>query len=145
MASTLVSTLRPRSPLGAVCATLTVLSMGCSFSDSSVSISKSISSPLASSSRSSSPEDAYEGDVRDYTAAYLKSGGRADELRRELSALAEKHGISDWEQNKATFRGIGAGLAKAGARQVEVDAFKQNLATTDEQARWIQEAFDSAR
>jgi hypothetical protein len=124
---------------------LSALVIGCSFSDSSVSISKSISSPFASSSRSSSPEEAYVNDVRDYTSAYMKSGGRPDELRRELSALAEKHGISDWERNKATFRGVGAGLGKAGARQVEVDAFKQNLATTDEQATWIQEAYDSAR
>jgi len=137
--------LRPRLPIPAVLAALTAVSMGCSLSDSSVSISKSISSPIASSSRSSSPEDAYTNDVRDFTAAYMKSGGRPEELRREISALAQKHGISDWEQNKATFRGIGAGLAKAGAKQVEVDAFKQNLTTTDEQAKWMQEAYDSAR
>lgn len=137
--------LRPRLPMPAVLAALSAVSMGCSLSDSSVSISKSISSPIASSSRSSSPEDAYTTDVRDFTAAYMKSGGRPEELRREISALAQKHGISDWEQNKATFRGVGAGLAKAGARQVEVDAFKQNLTTTDEQAKWMQEAYDSAR
>jgi len=137
--------LRPRLPMPAVLAALSAVSMGCSLSDSSVSISKSISSPIASVSRSSSPEDAYANDVRDFTAAYMKSGGRPEELRREISALAQKHGISDWEQNKATFRGVGAGLAKAGARQVEVDAFKQNLTTTDEQAKWMQEAYDSAR
>ncbi len=140
----MVATLRPRLSMRVLCATLAVLSMGCSFSDSSVSISKSISSPITSSSRSSSPEGAFEGDVRNYTAAYMKSGGRPEDLRREISALAEKHGVSDWERNKATFRGIGAGLAQAGARQVEVDAFKQNLTTTDEQAKWMQEAYDSA-
>ncbi len=141
----MATTPRPRRHPHALLVALSVLSVGCSFSDSSVSISKSISSPFASSSRSSSPESAYEGDVRDYTAAYMKSGGRPDELRRELSALAAKHGISDWERNKATFRGIGAGLAQADARQVEVDAFKQNLTTTDEQAEWMQEAYDAAR
>ena len=136
---------RPRPFPGVLLAALTAGAMGCSFSDSSVSISKSISSPIASSSKSSSPEAAYTDDVRDYTAAYMKSGGRPEDLRREISTLAQKHGISDWEQNKATFRGIGAWLAKAGARQVEVDAFKQNLTTTDEQAQWMQEAYDSAR
>jgi hypothetical protein len=137
--------LRQRLPMRPGLATLAALLVGCSLSESSVSISKSISSPFASSSRSSSPEAAYTEDVRDYTAAYLKSGGRADELRREISALAAKHGISDWERNKATFRGIGEGLAKAGAPQVEVDAFKQNLTTTDEQATWMQEAYESAK
>jgi hypothetical protein len=136
---------RPPVPGGAVLVALAALSAGCSLAKSSVSISKSIASPFVSSSRSSSPEDAYTDDVRDYTAAYMKSGGRPDELTREISALAKKHGISDWERNEATYRGIGAGLAKAGARQVEVDAFKQNLATTDEQATWMQEAYDSAR
>lgn len=72
--------LRQRLPMRPGLATLAALLVGCSLSESSVSISKSISSPFASSSRSSSPEAAYAEDVRDYTAAYLNSGGRADEL-----------------------------------------------------------------
>jgi hypothetical protein len=107
--------------------------------------SKIVSSPFISSSKSSSPETAYREDVRDYTAAHLQSGGTVDELRRQIGELAAKHGITDWENNESTFRAIGAGLAKAGYRQVQVDAFKKNMASTPEQAEWIQKGFDSER
>jgi hypothetical protein len=107
--------------------------------------SKIVSSPFISSSKSSSPEAAYREDVRDYTAAHLQSGGTVDELRRQIGKLAEKHGITDWENNESTFRAIGAGLAKAGYRQVQVDAFKNNMATTPDQAKWMQKGFDSER
>lgn len=116
---------------------------GCgSLSDSSKSSSKIISSPSTSSSRSSSPETAYREDVRDYTAAHVKSGGGTADLRAEIGKLAEKHGISDWESNEATYRGIGEGLDKAGYGQVEVDAFKKNMADTPQQAEWIQDGYD---
>jgi hypothetical protein len=119
---------------------------GCgSFSDSSKSSSKFISSPITSSSGSSSPEDAYREDVRDYTAAHIKSGGTTADLRTEIGRLAEKHGISDWESSEATYTGVGEGLAKAGYKQVEVDAFKKNMAETPDQAEWIQKGYDSAR
>ena len=115
-----------------------------SFSASSDSISSPFASS-ASSSKSSSPEAAYREDVSDYTAAHLQSGGKPDELRRQIASLAEKHGITDWEHNQSTFGAIGEGLAKAGYRQVQVDAFKKNLAATPEQAEWIQSGFDSRR
>lgn len=121
--------------------TLTLLP-GCSlFSDSS----KSVSSSFASSSKSSSPEAAYREDVSDYTAAHLQSGGQPDELRRQIGSMAAKHGITDWERNEATFQAIGEGLAKAGYRQVQVDAFKKNLTSNPQQAEWIQDGFDSRR
>jgi hypothetical protein len=107
--------------------------------------SKIVSSPFISSSKSSSPEAAYREDVRDYTAAHLQSGGTVDELRRQIGTLAAKYGITDWENNESTFRAIGAGLAKAGYRQVQVDAFKNNMASTPDQAEWMQKGFDSER
>ena len=107
--------------------------------------SKIVSSPFISSSKSSSPEAAYREDVRDYTAAHLQSGGTVEELRRHIGELAAKYGITDWENNESTFRAIGAGLAKAGYRQVQVDAFKNNLAKDPEQAKWIQEGYDEQR
>jgi hypothetical protein len=115
---------------------------GCSLLTSS---SKSSSSPFASSSKSSSPERAYREDVSDYTAAHLQSAGKPDELRRQIASLAAKRGITDWEHNEATFQAVGQGLAKAGYRQLQVDAFKTNLAKEPQQAEWIQEGFDSAR
>jgi hypothetical protein len=119
---------------------------GCgSFSDSSKSVSKIVSSPFTSSSRSSSPEAAYRDDIRDFTAAHVQSGGDAAGLIREIGSLAKKHGITDWENNKSTFQAVGQGLAKAGYRQLQVDAFKKNLASTPEQAKWLQDGYDSAR
>lgn len=120
-----------------------LLLAGCSAS--SKSSSTILSSPSVSLSRSSSPEDAYRSDVRDFTAAHVQSGGTADGLVREIGELAQKHGITDWESHQATFRAVGEGLAKAGYRQVQVDAFKKNLTKTEEQAKWLQEGFDSAR
>lgn len=114
-------------------------------SESSKSSSRILSSPSTSLSRSSSPEDAYRNDVRDFTAAHIQSGGTADGLIRELGELAKKHGITDWESHEATFYAVGEGLAKGGYRQVQVDAFKQNLTKTEEQAKWTQEGYDSAR
>jgi len=107
--------------------------------------SKIVSSPFVSSSSSSGGDQAYREDVRDYTAAHVQSGGTVDELRRQIGELATKHGITDWENNESTFLAIGAGLAKAGYRQVQVDAFKNNMATTPEQAKWMQKGYDSER
>jgi hypothetical protein len=107
--------------------------------------SKIVSSPFISSSKSSSPKGAYREDVRDLTAAHLQSGGTVDELRRQIGELAAKHGVTDWERDKSTFQAIGQGLAKAGYRQLQVDAFKKNLAGNAEQAEWIQNGYDEQR
>jgi len=121
------------------------IASGCSFSASSESISKIVSSPFTSISGSSSPEDDYLNDVRDFTAAHVQSGGDAAGLMREIGTLAGKHGVTDWENDDSTYKGIGAGLAKAGRRQLEVDTFQKNLCTTPEQEKWLQDGYDSAR
>jgi hypothetical protein len=121
---------------------------GCSFSYSSASSSKSSRSSSVSSS-SSSPGHAqrsYENDVRDYTAAYIQSGGKIDAFRRKLAELAERHGLSDWEANLGTYEAIGKGLADADASQVQVDAFKDNLGGGDPaKAAAIQGGYDDAK
>ena len=137
-------TTRVRTSAALLSVALALLPACSSFSASSDSISSPFVSS-ASSSKSSSPETAYRQDVSDYTAAHLQSGGKPDELRRQIGSLAAKHGITDWEHNESTFRAIGAGLAKAGYRQVQVDAFKTNIATNPQQAGWTQDGFDSKR
>ena len=119
--------------------------VGCSFSDSSESISKSVSSPFTSSSRSSGGSDqSYRDDVRDYTAAYVKSGGDFDAFQKQIAKLAAKHGITDWELDTNTFVGIGEGLKKAGATPTELAAWKTNLAGSDlSRANAIQQGYDS--
>jgi hypothetical protein len=125
---------------------LVAFGSGCgSLSKSSKSISTSISSPFASSVRSSSPMDAYKDDVRDFTAAYMRSGGDLSKLRTEVSSVAEKHGVTDWESSKYTYQGIGAGLARAESNQAELEAYKKTIATNDQQAQWMQDGFDSEK
>ena len=94
-----------------------VVLAGCSISASSVSswsLSKSVrsSSHSSDSSSSSSPgaaEEAYREDVSDYTRAYVKSGGDFRAFQSDLARLAEEHGITNWEENPATYAAIGEG------------------------------------
>jgi hypothetical protein len=129
---------------------LFVLAAGCSISES---ISKSVSSPLewssessASSSRSSSPERgaAYRDDVRDFTAAYVQSGGQFDQFQRGLGNVAAKHGVSNWESDDTTYVGVGEGLKKAGVSSTGLTVWKSNLAGSDSsKAAAIQKGYDS--
>ncbi len=116
---------------------------GCSVSESSLSLSnssestshtlESMSDSSVSSSASSQPktDQAYREDVRDYTAAYVMSGGQFDAFQRTLGQLAQKHQITDWEDNRTTFVGIGEGLARANVKGIALDTFKRNLAGSD--------------
>ena len=119
--------------------------LGCSFSASS----KSSSESSASSSRSSSPESKetqYRNDVRDFTAAYLRSGGRQDEFRRRIGDLAKEHGITNWEESLVTYEGIGRGLGKAQASPVEVDMYSANLTNGDtRKAKAIKEGYEAEK
>jgi len=123
---------------------------GCSSSSKSSgsiseSVSRVISSPVASSSNSSSPEKAYRQDVRDYIAAHFVSGGDASTLREQIGKIAAKRGISDWETREATWVAAGQGLADAGFKPIQLEAFKANLATTPEQAQWLEKGYKKAK
>jgi hypothetical protein len=122
-----------------------LLAAGCSFSASS----KSSSESSASSSGSSSPESKetqYRNDVRDFTAAYVKSGGRIDDFKRRLGELAKERGITDWETNLVTYEGIGRGLGKAKVSQVELETYTSNLAGMDPaRAKAIKEGYDAEK
>lgn len=123
--------------LGAVLVTALLLPVGCSFSASSKSSSESSASSSESSSSisaSSSPsvrEDQYRNDVRDYTASYVKSGGRMEDFKKRLGELAKERDITNWEENMATYEGIGRGLGRAKASPVELQAYTTNLAGSD--------------
>jgi hypothetical protein len=131
--------------------TLVVLaSSGCSFSASSAASSESSaasSESSASSSASSSPankEASYRDDVRDYTEAYVKSGGQFDAFQKRIGELAKKHDVTNWEDSMTTYDGIGQGLGRAKVNTAQLDAYKQNLAKGDPQKMAaIQKAYDS--
>jgi hypothetical protein len=125
---------------------------GCSFVDSSESISDSISKSSESSSdssASSSPsekEAAYRDDIRDYTAAYVRAGGQIDLFWRDVGSIASKHGVSNWESDGATYTGIGEGLAKANVTSTEFRVYKQHLTGYDEKKmQEIQNGYDSVK
>jgi hypothetical protein len=103
------------------CALISVAALAavaCSFSDSSKSISNSVSSPFKSSSESSDGDEpapsAYLRDVEASSFACASAGGEPEGLLRELGRVALAHGISDWESVPATYLAIGAGLRRAG-------------------------------
>ncbi len=135
-----------------VAALVAVALAGCSISVSSWSLSKSVrsSSRSSDSSSSSSPgaaERAYRDDVADYTRAFAKSHhGDFRGFQADLARLAEEHGITNWEENPATYAAIGVGLGRAQATDAELMAYKRNLSGGDAaKAAAIQEGFDSAR
>ena len=93
------------------------------------SSSDSSSSPFKSSSKSSSGDDeegekeeekeeketAYQRDVRNYTVEFVRTGGEPDieSFQRDLAAIAEGYGITDWERTEGTFVAIGRGLGES--------------------------------
>jgi hypothetical protein len=112
------------------------LLVACSFSDSSGSFSDSsegvfdiASSPLTSSSDSSQTEqEKYENDIADYTAEFVHStSATLDAYRAHISEIAEKHSITNWENDRPTFIGIGKGLRKSGIGQPQISAFTESL------------------
>jgi hypothetical protein len=112
---------------------LTATLSGCSIS---ASLSDSVSSPFkwssdSLSSSSKGAKESYQSDIRDYTEAYVKSSSNPDDFKKGLASVANKHGISNWEADEATYTGIGAGLAKAQASEMQVEVYKTNLSQGD--------------
>jgi hypothetical protein len=106
---------------------------GCSKSStsqaSSESSSRSSTSSTSSSgsSGSSSGPSRYERDVRDYTEQFVLSGGDFGSFRLQLGKIAEKHGVTNWEQDRDTFEGIGRGLKKARVSGERLDQLEKEL------------------
>jgi hypothetical protein len=130
-------------------AAIVVLTQACSFSASSKGSSESSSDSSASSSRSSSPESAesqYKSDVREYTAAYMKTGGQFDAFRRGIGDIARKHNITNWEDNPVTYEGIGQGLGEGGATELQLKAYMDGLAGQDAAKRAaMQKGYDAKK
>jgi hypothetical protein len=142
----LFSRLRSATALAAVAALLA--GTGCSFSKSSKSSSKSISSPFVSSSKSSqSDESKYRAEVEEYAAASVRAGGSgADVFQKGISKLAEQRGISDWESSPNTWQSVGRGLAKSELSEAEALAFAMSWSDGDDaQMALMREAFEKAR
>ena len=122
---------------------------GCSFSESSESISDSTSSIFSSPSSLSGKDKKYQNDIADYTMAYVKSSPSSanyDSFQKGLSDIAENAGITNWDQDSSTYRGIGKGLKKANVEGVAYDTYKKNFAGGDaKKMDDIQEGYDSEK
>lgn len=135
-------TARRASPLVTALAIVLCFSLGCvsksSTTQASVeSSSKSLSSPFKWSSSSSSDDDeqtqddAYRRDVRDYATSFGVSDGDARAFQRDLSEIAETHGVMDWENHEGTYLAIGGGLARADLDNHRFERLAIELANED--------------
>jgi hypothetical protein len=127
---------------------LAAAGFACSFSYSSKSISDSVESSSESSSSSSpeSNESKYRHDVESYTQAYVVSGGSQTAFQSGLSDLARKRGITDWESDDNTWRGIGRGLGRTKIDNVQLAVYEKNWAGDDPQkVELIRKGFGEVR
>lgn len=120
---------------------------GCSFSDSSGSLSDSTSSIISSPFSISDKDKKYQNEVSDYTMAYVKSSSaEADysSFLKGLSDIAAEKGINNWDQEPKTYIAIGKGLKKAGVEGIAYETYKKNFAGSDEEKMQnIQEGYES--
>ena len=66
--------------------------------------------------------------------------------KRRLGELARERDVTNWEENTATYEGIGRGLGKAQASPVEVQTYTTNLAGSDpKKAEAIQKGYEAER
>ena len=136
-----------------------VLGVGCSKSSttqaSSESSSSIVSSPFKSSSKSSGGDDekaeeqeetAYQRDVRDTTARFATSEEPLPSLQRDLSAVAETYGVTDWERLDATYVAIGRGLAVSQSPEARVQELAVAMANEDfRKLELIRRGFETSR
>ena len=115
-----------------ICCSFYMLQTGCSISysleKSSDSVSASLDSITSISTSSSGGEEekvsvtatVYEEDVAAVTVLYVSSEKNNDDYLRQITSIAKKHGISDWEQDSSTFVGMGKGLRRAGVAEASI-------------------------
>jgi hypothetical protein len=101
-----------RSVVG-LCGALVLASLCGCFESSTLQASFESSSNSSSSCSGSDKKDsAYQRDIRDYTATYAATGGDPERFQHDLGAIAESHGVTDWEADPATLVAIGRGLER---------------------------------
>lgn len=137
---------------GAICSALlgiTVFINGCSFSESSESLSDSTSSIISSPSSLSGKNKKFQNEIADYTVAYIKSSQSSvgyDTFFKGISEIAAKEGITNWEQDSSTYKGIGKGLKKAEVEGVAYETYKKNFTEGDaDKMSDVQSGYDAEK
>jgi hypothetical protein len=127
---------------------LAAAASGCGMlSDSSRSLSKSVSSPLRSSGSSSDQQDlAYMREIRDFSFGYAKSGGDPQAFSRGIGSLAHRHGVTDWHSDPETCTAVGQGFRAAGLDRTTARRFNENLVRPGTRcADWIRNGYEDLR
>ena len=107
----------------------------------------SLSNSLASISGSSfsdekekeEAESLFRNDMKMTTYLSIRYG--SENFVRQIETVSMEHGIIDWTRNKNSFLAIGAGLAKAGLGQSDLQTFLSDLSISSERMNWIREGF----
>ena len=120
--------------------------VGCSVSTSSESSAESSksSASISRSSASAGRKASYREDVRTYTAAYVRSSGPFDVFEKQLGELARQYGVTNWEDDEATYVGIGEGLGEASVGQAQLATYTTHLSRSDPlKMQAIQRGYDT--
>ena len=105
-----------------------------STSQASFESSSDSSSSCSSSSKDDEKKEALQRDVQTLVATHALRGDDVGVLRRDLGALAETHGLTDWERNDDVYVAIGRGLAQAGVGRTRAEAVGRDLGRTNRQS-----------
>jgi hypothetical protein len=122
MQLSLISSLFPHSLIFVLLGAGLMLS-GCSISysvgKSSDSV-KSISDSSSPSEEADPTKTAYRSDLSNYTVVSVQSAQTTADYLRGVTRIAEEHGITDWEHDRASYLAIGSGLQQAGVEAGDV-------------------------
>jgi hypothetical protein len=128
------------------CLLLSAVASGCAWiSNSSRSVSKSVSSPLRSSSRSSggAEDPAYMKEIRDFSYGFAKSGGDAGAFARGIGSLASRRGIQNWEEDEDTCRAIGEGFRDSGiGKSASEELIGRSVPLDSQAAAWMRAGYE---
>ena len=100
--------------------------------DSSGASADSSNAASRSVSGSSSPQDeraqtSYREDVRVASRTFAATGADSEAFVRQIGEIAERHGVTDWEADRATWLALGEGFRQAGLSQEQVDGLLLQL------------------
>jgi hypothetical protein len=108
---------------------------GCTIGESSLSLG-SVSSLSGSSLAAAAQEYNYHysKDVRAAVQTSVAAGASEGEVLRSVGRVAERHGVSDWESQPATYVAMGEGLKLAGEDEASAVSLSPKLTGGNEEA-----------
>lgn len=103
-----------------------------------------ISTSSGSGGKDAALMESYRGDLRQYTAAFVQSGGTEQDFMRGVTRIAENHGVANWEAEASTPFAIGQGMRLGNVSEPEMQAFCREFGTDATVAKLAFEGWQSA-